>query len=155
MIAGLKPYPEYKDSGVPWLGRIPGHWMTCKLRTLVKSPKERNRADLPLLSVVREKGVIRRSLAGDDGNHNFIPDDLSNYKAVRAGDLAINKMKAWQGSLGIAPCDGIVSLRARHCRRMGVGGRVMRKPVLELPQADLWEQSPPTPFVALEPGRRC
>ena len=23
MIAGLKPYPEYKDSDVPWLGRIP------------------------------------------------------------------------------------------------------------------------------------
>ena len=23
---GLKPYPEYKDSGVPWLGEVPGHW---------------------------------------------------------------------------------------------------------------------------------
>ncbi len=22
----LKPYPEYKDSGVPWLGQIPKHW---------------------------------------------------------------------------------------------------------------------------------
>jgi hypothetical protein len=21
----LKPYPEYKDSGVPWLGEIPQH----------------------------------------------------------------------------------------------------------------------------------
>ncbi len=21
-----KPYPEYKDSGVPWLGEVPGHW---------------------------------------------------------------------------------------------------------------------------------
>ncbi len=26
MIGGLKPYPEYKESGVPWLGRIPAHW---------------------------------------------------------------------------------------------------------------------------------
>lgn len=23
MIDGLKPYPEYNDSGVPWLGKIP------------------------------------------------------------------------------------------------------------------------------------
>jgi len=109
MIGSLKPYPEYKESGVSWLGRIPAHWDVRKLRSLVKSRKERNRTDLPLLSVVREKGVIRRSMTGDDDNHNFIPDDLSNYRVTRAGDLVINKMKAWQGSLGIAPCDGIVS----------------------------------------------
>lgn len=42
-------------------------------------------------------------------NHNFIPDDLANYKVVRAGNLVINKMKAWQGSLGVAPTDGVVS----------------------------------------------
>jgi type I restriction enzyme S subunit len=64
---------------------------------------------LPLLSVAREKGVFVRSLTGDDDNHNAIPEDLSNYKVARAGNLVINKMKAWQGSMGIAPCDGIVS----------------------------------------------
>ena len=26
MSVTLKPYPEYKDSGVPWLGKIPQHW---------------------------------------------------------------------------------------------------------------------------------
>lgn len=26
MIADLKPYPEYKESGLPWLGQVPGHW---------------------------------------------------------------------------------------------------------------------------------
>ena len=26
MIDGLKPYPAMKDSGVPWLGEVPGHW---------------------------------------------------------------------------------------------------------------------------------
>jgi type I restriction enzyme S subunit len=45
----------------------------------------------------------------DEENHNFVPDDLSNYKVVRKGNLVINKMKAWQGSLGIAPTDGVVS----------------------------------------------
>jgi type I restriction enzyme S subunit len=50
-----------------------------------------------------------RSLTNADENHNVIPEDLSNYKVARAGNLVINKMKAWQGSMGIAPCDGIVS----------------------------------------------
>ena len=105
----LGAYGEYRESGLPWLGRIPAHWDMRNLRTLITARNHRNRLDLPLLSVVREKGVIRRSMSGGDANHNFIPDDLSNYKVAYAGDLVINKMKAWQGSLGIAPCDGLVS----------------------------------------------
>lgn len=44
-----------------------------------------------------------------DENRNVLPDDVSSYKIVREGDLVINKMKAWQGSLGIAPTAGVVS----------------------------------------------
>ena len=32
MIADLKPYPEYKESELPWLGRVPVHWETRRLR---------------------------------------------------------------------------------------------------------------------------
>ena len=62
---------------------------------------------MPLLSVVREKGVIVRNI--DDKNHNYVPDDLSNYKLVKRGQFAVNKMKAWQGSYGVSQHDGIVS----------------------------------------------
>ncbi len=30
----LLPYPEYKDSGVPWLGKIPKHWEIRRLKYL-------------------------------------------------------------------------------------------------------------------------
>lgn len=109
MITSLKPYPEYQESGSRWLAGVPSHWNVRNLRTLIRTRNERNRADLPLLSVAREKGVFVRSLTDADENHNVIPEDLSNYKVARAGNLVINKMKAWQGSMGIAPCDGIVS----------------------------------------------
>ena len=109
MLAHLKPYTEYKESGSPWLANVPSHWEVRNLRTLIRPRNERNRPDLPLLSVAREKGVFVRSLTDDDENHNVIPEDLSNYKVAHAGNLVINKMKAWQGSMGIAPCDGIVS----------------------------------------------
>ncbi len=109
MIEGLEPYPEYKESGSLWLGAVPAKWEVRNLRTLISKRAERDRADLPLLSVAREKGVFVRSLTDADENHNVIPDDLSNYKVARTGNLVINKMKAWQGSMGIAPCDGIVS----------------------------------------------
>ena len=32
MIADLKPYPETKESGLPWIGDIPSHWETRRLR---------------------------------------------------------------------------------------------------------------------------
>ena len=50
-----------------------------------------------------------RDRGSTDENHNYIPDDLSNYKVVRAGQFAMNKMKAWQGSYGVSCHDGIVS----------------------------------------------
>jgi len=109
MMSELKPYPAYKDSGSLWLAAIPSHWEVQNLRTLIRPFNERNHPDLPLLSVAREKGVFVRSLTDAGENHNVIPEDLSNYKVARAGNLVINKMKAWQGSMGIAPCDGIVS----------------------------------------------
>jgi len=109
VIEDLKPYPEYKDSGSKWLSTVPSHWDVRKLRNLTRSRSERNRSDLPLLSVAREKGVFIRSLTDPNENHNVIPEDLSNYKVAHAGSLVINKMKAWQGSMGIAPIDGIVS----------------------------------------------
>jgi type I restriction enzyme, S subunit len=32
MIDRLKPYPAMKDSGVPWLGKVPEHWDAASLR---------------------------------------------------------------------------------------------------------------------------
>jgi type I restriction enzyme S subunit len=107
MIEDLRPYGQYQPMASRWIPRVPSHWELRKMRTLTTPHNERNRADLPLLSVAREKGVFVRST--DDENHNVIPHDLTNYKVARAGSLVINKMKAWQGSMGIAPCDGIVS----------------------------------------------
>jgi len=31
VIAGLKPYPRMKDSGVPWLGEVPEHWQVSPI----------------------------------------------------------------------------------------------------------------------------
>ena len=109
MIADLKPYPTMKESGIEWLGDVPEHWDVHKLRSILTGVTERNRPELPLLSVVREKGIILRDVANMDENHNFIPDDLTNYKVVHKGQFAMNKMKAWQGSYGVSRHAGIVS----------------------------------------------
>lgn len=37
MTAGFDPYPEYRDSGVEWLGDVPGHWNTRQLGTALSA----------------------------------------------------------------------------------------------------------------------
>lgn len=106
---GLVPDVALKDSGVKWLGDIPAHWNTIKLRQILHPVSVKNHPELPLLSVVREQGVIIRDVDDKEANHNYVPDDLSGYKMVKKGQFAMNKMKAWQGSYGVSDYTGIVS----------------------------------------------
>ena len=105
----MERYKEYKDSGVKWLGEIPSHWEVVPLRKYLKINTRRNMPEAQLLSVTREEGVIVRNVESKEENHNYIPDDLSNYKYVQRGQFVINKMKSWQGSYGVSNYDGIVS----------------------------------------------
>jgi type I restriction enzyme S subunit len=77
----LPSYPEYRASGSRWLGRGPSHWEVRNLRTLIKKQTERNRPDLPLLSVAREKGVFVRSLSDESENHNVTPTTLQTKRS--------------------------------------------------------------------------
>ncbi|MCF8332696.1 MAG: restriction endonuclease subunit S [Bacteroidales bacterium] len=104
-----KRYPKYKDTGIKWLGKIPEHWELSKLGRCLKPISIKNNPEMPLLSITREQGVIKRDTENKDVNHNYIPDDLSNYKRLLKGQFGMNKMKAWQGSYGISDFDGIVS----------------------------------------------
>lgn len=101
------PADGWKDSGVEWLGAMPEGWEVLPVRSLYSYRNDRNHADKELLSVYREYGVIKKD--SRDDNHNVASLDLSNYKFVKTSDLVVNKMKTWQGSLGISKYTGIVS----------------------------------------------
>ncbi len=105
----FEKYDAYKDSSVEWIGKIPTDWFNERLGTILEPISIKGNADKDLLSITREKGVILRDVEDDSENHNFIPDDLSNYKLLEKGQFGMNKMKAWQGSYGVSPYTGIVS----------------------------------------------
>ncbi len=50
-------YKSYKQSEVPWLGNVPSHWDVQPLRAVTSLKSDKNRPDLPVLSVYREYGV--------------------------------------------------------------------------------------------------
>jgi type I restriction enzyme, S subunit len=82
-------------------------WTSVRLSSVLRDIDDREHPDLEVLSVYRDLGVIPK--ASRDDNFNKTPEDLSSYKRVRVGDLVINKMKAWSGSLAVSDYDGIVS----------------------------------------------
>ncbi|WP_371631126.1 restriction endonuclease subunit S [Streptomyces sp. NBC_00341] len=69
--------------------------------------KDINHPEQELLSVYREHGVVKRS--DRDDNFNKAALDRSIYQLVHSGWLVVNRMKAWQGSVGISSHTGIVS----------------------------------------------
>ena len=105
---GLDPEVKMKESGVEWIGDIPEGWTVIRAKKCLKISKKKNPGgNLQVLSLYREYGVIPKT--SRDDNHNRTSEDTSDYKYVRSGNLVVNKMKAWQGSLGVSRYEGIVS----------------------------------------------
>lgn len=98
---------EMKDSGIEWIGEIPKEWKIDKIKYHLKRNEPKNHGNAIVLSVYRDYGVIPKD--SRDDNHNVTSEDTSKYKYVKKGQLVINKMKAWQGSLAVSDYNGIVS----------------------------------------------
>lgn len=110
MIDGLKPYLTMKNSGVAWLGAVPEHWAVLPNRALFLEMKATGFPDEEMLSVTIRQGVIRQSsLLSDSSKKDSSNEDKSKYKLVSPGDIAYNKMRAWQGAIGASRFRGIVS----------------------------------------------
>jgi type I restriction enzyme, S subunit len=107
MIADLKPYPEYKDSGLPWLGKIPSHWKVARNGSLFGQRNDTGHERLAILEVSLRTGVRVREFEGS--KRKQIMSDLRKYKRAGEGDVAYNMMRMWQGAVGVSPVDGLVS----------------------------------------------
>ena len=104
---------KMKDSGIEWIGEIPEGWEVSLLKYATRWKSEKGCPDAPVLSLYRDFGVVPKD--SRDDNHNVTSLDTSNYKVVDIGDLVINKMKAWQGSMAVSDYRGIVSPAYHVC----------------------------------------
>ena len=110
----MNAYESTKESFLPWVGKIPAHWKITRMKNILQNVSEKNHPDATVLSLYREYGVLPKS--SRDDNHNVTSLDTASYKYVRIGELVINKMKAWQGSLGVSDYEGIVSPAYYVCK---------------------------------------
>ena len=106
----FKQYPSYKNSGVEWLGDVPKHWESNRLK---KYLIERNEKNSPiktdnLLSVTMYQGVIPVSEKQGNGG-NKPKENLENYKISYPNDIVLNSMNVIVGSVGLNKYTGLIS----------------------------------------------
>lgn len=92
----------------------PCEWSWRPLWDAMPRIKETGQPTAEPLSVFLEAGVVPRGSRSD--NHNQLGEDLSKYLVVRPGDVVFNKLRTWQGGLGVSDYYGIVSPAYFVCR---------------------------------------
>lgn len=87
-------YPEYKDSGVEWLGKVPAHWDLTPLKHLADfvngdafKPVDWAESGIPIIRIQNLNG-------GDD--FNYFDGTVEDRYLVRDGDLLFG----WSGNRG-------------------------------------------------------
>ena len=81
-------------------------WEQRKLGELFEEHSEKDRDDLPALTIIQGGGTVHR----DESNRNlqFDRNSLSNYKVVDTGDFIVH-LRSFEGGLEKATCCGLVS----------------------------------------------
>ena len=110
----MKRYPEYKESGIDWIGKIPDHWQVLRNFAIFSDRSDRGHPHLPPYSVTLENGVVSQAYSSDQIVRASSSKD--NAKRICGGDLVYNKMRMWQGAVGVAPAEGIVSTAYVVCQ---------------------------------------
>jgi len=107
MIADLKPYSNYRESGLPWLGKVPEHWGLVRIKTVLRESDSRSTDGTgTLLSLTRNRGLIpHREMT--DKQHSA--KTLIGYKCYKSGQIVMNRMQAWSGMFGSGSVCGLVS----------------------------------------------
>lgn len=84
---GLKPYSEYKSSGVDWLAKIPSHWITLPAFGSYVPNSERNfgMKEKTVLSLSYGKIVVKPP----EKLHGLVPGSFETYQIVNPGDIVI------------------------------------------------------------------
>ncbi len=106
VTTGLSAIAPKRDSGVDWIGLVPAHWELRPLWSMFRRNKDVDHPHEQMLSVFRDYGVVAKD---SRKNINQTAENRNIYQLVHPGWLVSNRMKAWQGSVGISSLRGIVS----------------------------------------------
>lgn len=100
-------YPEYKNSGVEWLGMIPKDWELTKVKEVFNLIKEKsfNNSEAEVLSLTLN-GIKKRDISNNEGQ---IASSYEGYRQIYKGDIVLNPMDLLRGFVDSSKYEGIIS----------------------------------------------
>lgn len=104
---GLNPDAEMKDSGVPWIGKMPANWTCIKGKYILKYMQKPVKTDDGVITCFRDGEVTLRSNRREDGF--TMADKEIGYQGIDAGDLVVHGMDGFAGAIGISDSRGKAS----------------------------------------------
>lgn len=86
-MSHYKPYPDYEDSGIEWLGKVPAHWGVQPLMGKFTQVKSSNKGIVcnNLLSLSYGK-IVRKNIDKAEG---LTPASYETYNIVKKGDIVL------------------------------------------------------------------
>ena len=97
----FRPYPEYKESGVEWVGEIPAHWKIEKIKYIATFVSEKS---------TPETGTIKISPENVESKTGKVLDFYSSYDSsgvkFQVGDVLFNKIRVYLNKVVFAEYDG-------------------------------------------------
>ncbi|EKA9348607.1 restriction endonuclease subunit S [Cronobacter sakazakii] len=113
-MAKYKAYPEYKDSGVEWLGEIPGHWKTLAIKHVAQLNPSKSCISLEkmkgMCSFVPMEKLKFNSLSLDEVKD--VSDVYNGYTYFENEDILIAK---------VTPCFENKNMVVAHDLHNGIG----------------------------------
>jgi type I restriction enzyme S subunit len=104
---GLDPGVQMRDSGVQWIGEIPAHWETRRIKYLLRDVDRRSMTgNEPLLSMRMHHGLV---IFSDHFSRPPQAASLVGFKIVSPGQFVVNRMQAGNGVIFPSRLDGLVS----------------------------------------------
>src|SRR5258705_12059805 len=106
MIDRLRPHPEMKASGVPWLGDVPSHWAVLRSKYAFREVDSRSTTgEETHLSMSQRLGLVPASQV----EKSLISESYIGGKLVEKDDLVLNRLKAHLGVFAYAKQSGLIS----------------------------------------------
>lgn len=100
-------YPEYRDSGVEWIGEIPENWRTIRAKNLFKKMNRLPDQNDDIVTAFRDGTVTLRKNRREDGF--TMADKEIGYQKIKKGDLIIHGMDAFAWAIGVSDSEGKAS----------------------------------------------
>ena len=110
----MRRYPEYKGSGVEWIGEIPKHWQIKRAKFIFRRLQRPVRENDEIITAFRDGIVTLRKNRRTLGFTNSLKE--IGYQGLRKGDLVIHAMDGHAGAIGVSDSDGKSSPVYSVCR---------------------------------------